>query len=255
MKEIKVFNKTINNDFKTKLTQAIHNFDTYEGGIGDRNVIKIININGVNLNIKAFKIPNIINKVVYNFFRKSKAQRSFEYAHKLIELGIGTPNPVAYFEYKSLFAFKKSFYVSEHIDYDITYRDLTFNHDYPDFDAILRGFTRFTFSLHQKGVQFLDHSPGNTLIKKNENGYNFYLVDLNRMNFGKLNFETRVKNFSRLAFHKSMVEIMSDEYAKCSSEDYNAIFNLMWHETEAFQEKYYRKRRLKKKLLFWRHFS
>ncbi|GAL62961.1 hypothetical protein JCM19300_979 [Algibacter lectus] len=46
---------------------------------------------------------------------------------------------------------------------------------------------------------------------------------------------------------------MSDEYAKCSGENYDDIFNLMWKETEDFQYKYYRKKRLKKKWLFWKN--
>ena len=119
--------------------------------------------------------------------------------------------------------------------------------EYPDYDDIHRAFTRFTYNLHEKGIHFLDHSPGNTLIKRNDNDYDFYLVDLNRMNFGTLDFETRIKNFSRLTIHKSMVEVMSDEYSKCTGEDYNSIFNLMWKETEDFQEKFHRKKRLKKK--------
>ncbi|CAH8281564.1 lipopolysaccharide kinase (Kdo/WaaP) family protein [Mariniflexile fucanivorans] len=248
MKEIKVFNNGLKDDFKERLTGVIHGFDTFEGGVGKRNVIKIIPVEGVNLNIKAFKIPNAVNKVVYNFFRKSKAQRSFEYANKLIELEVGTPKPIAYFEYKSLFMFNRSFYVSEQLDCDMTYRELTKDFTIPDYDNILRAFTRFTFHLHQKGIQFLDHSPGNTLIKKNGNTYDFFLVDLNRMKFGPMDFETRIKNFARLTIHKSMVEVMSDEYAKCSGEDYDTIFNLMWHETKAFQEKFHKKKRLKKKL-------
>ncbi|WP_369441175.1 hypothetical protein [Algibacter lectus] len=107
--------------------------------------------------------------------------------------------------------------------------------------------------MHEKEIHFLDHSPGNTLIKRNGDTYNFYLVDLNRMNFKTLDFDTRIKNFSRLTIHKSMVEVMSDEYAKCSGENYDDIFNLMWKETEDFQYKYYRKKRLKKKWLFWKN--
>jgi len=249
MKENKVFNKNLKDDFKKELTSVIHNFDAFEGGVGKRNIIKIIPIEGLSLNIKAFKIPNAVNKIVYNFFRKSKAQRSFEYANKLMDLGVGTPKPIAYFEFKSPFFFNKSFYVSEQLDCDMTYRELTKNFNIPNYDAILRAFTRFTYGLHEKGIRFLDHSPGNTLIKKNKNGYDFYLVDLNRMEFRPLDFETRIKNFARLTTHKSMVEVMSDEYAKCSGKEYSTIFNLMWQETETFQEKFHRKKRLKQKLL------
>ena len=245
------FNTEIDID-KAELLSLIENFDDLNGGTGERNIIKILKFNGININIKAFKIPNIINQVVYSFFRKSKAQRSFEYAIKLKNLGIGTPKPIAYFEYKSNSLFKKSFYVSEQQDCDLTYRELTTNFDYPDYEDMLRAFTRFTYNLHEKGIHFLDHSPGNTLIKKKHKSYDFYLVDLNRMNFGPLDFETRIKNFAKLTIHKSMVEIMSDEYAKCIGKPYDKIFDLMWKETEAFQYRFHRKKRLKKRLKFWK---
>tara|TARA_R110000868_G_scaffold384840_1_gene652477 strand:- start:581 stop:1348 length:768 start_codon:yes stop_codon:yes gene_type:complete len=249
-KEFKFFNKNNRSiKYENLLSEVIHDFDSYEGGVGKRNIIKIINIEGVELNIKAFKIPNLINQIVYKFFRKSKAQRSLEYANKLIELQVGTPQPIAYFEFTSPFLFNRSFYVSEQLDCDLTYRELTTNFNYPDYENILRAFTRFTYSLHEKNIHFLDHSPGNTLIKKNGNTYDFYLVDLNRMEFKPLDFETRIKNFSRLTIHKSMIKVMSEEYAKSSGEDFNKIFDLMWNETEAFQEKVRRKKQLKKKYL------
>lgn len=40
-----------------------------------RNEIKIIDFEGQKLVVKSFKIPNIINKVVYTFFRDSKAKK------------------------------------------------------------------------------------------------------------------------------------------------------------------------------------
>ncbi|MBU2951619.1 Kdo domain containing protein [Tamlana agarivorans] len=236
------------------LTNYINNFDTLGEAFGnqERNALKLFSLNGKTINVKSFKIPNIINQVTYKFFRKSKAQRSFEYAIKLLENGIGTPMPIAYYEFKTLLLFKKSYYLSAHQDYDFTYRELTFDFNIPNYESILRAFTRFTYKLHENGIHFLDHSPGNTLIQLNGGDYKFYLVDLNRMEFGGLDFQTRIKNFARLSTHKSMVEIMSDEYAKCSGENYDKIFQLMWKETEDFQDKYNRKRRLKKKLKFWK---
>ena len=88
------------------------------------------------------------------------------------------------------------------------------------------------------------------MIKKLGDTYDFYLVDLNRMNFRVLDFETRIKNFARLSKHKFMVEIMSDEYAKCIDEEYDKIFDLMWQETQNFREKLDRKKELKKKFKF-----
>jgi len=250
-------NSVIHDDFeqdKVKIDGFILNFDIQGEAFGNqqRNSLKLFKLNGHLVNIKSFRIPNFINQIAYNFFRKSKAQRSFEYANKLTKLNIGTPQPIAYYEFKTPFLFKKSYYISAHLRYDLTYRELTTDLNYPDHETILRDFTKFTYKLHENGINFLDHSPGNTLIKKVNGMYLFYLVDLNRMEFKTMDFETRIKNFARLTIHKPMVEVMSDEYAKCSGEDYNKVFNLMWHETEDFQTKYHRRRRLKNKIKFWK---
>jgi len=241
-------------DLGDKIKEAISNFDSYTKVLGaaERNVIKNVIIKGKVYTIKSFKTPNFINKVVYRFFRKSKAERSYIYANKLLELGIKTPTPIAYQKQTKLFSFNRSFYVSEFVDCDLTYRELTTDFSIKDHELILRAFTRFTFKLHQKGVHFLDHSPGNTLIKKEGDTYQFYLVDLNRMEFGSLDFETRIKNFSKLTIHKAMIEVMSNEYARCSGEDETKVFDAMWRYTKTFQEKYYRKIRLKKRIFFWK---
>lgn len=247
--------RIIHNDFlkdQAFLNHIIENFETLGAAYGNqkRNTLKLFELNEFVINVKSFRIPNFINQIAYRFFRKSKAQRSFEYANKLITLGIGTPHPIAYYEFKTLFLFKNSYYISEQLDCDLTYRELTTNLNYPNHEAILRAFARFTYQLHQNGVEFLDHTPGNTLINKNGDSYDFYLVDLNRMQFRTLDFQARMKNFSRLTNHKSMVKVMSDEYAKCIGKPYHTVFNAMWHETEGFQKKFHRKKRLKQRLKF-----
>lgn len=224
-------------------------------GNGDRNKIKLFDLNGQTINIKSFKIPNIINKVAYRYFRKSKAKRSFEFATILLEKNIGTPQPIAFLENFNFIGLKDSYYVSEHLSADLTYRELVEIPDYEDHENILRQFTKFTFELHEKGIEFLDHSPGNTLIKKTENNqYNFFLVDLNRMNFHEnMSFEQRMNNFSRLTPEKEMVAVMSNEYAKFYTDQSEAvIFEKMWEATSQFQYKFQRKQRLKKKLKFWK---
>jgi len=243
--------------YKDKESSILKVLDTFpDGGItlkeGARNTLKIYDIDGLKINIKSFKIPNALNKIVYRFFRKSKAQRSFEYANKLLSKGVGTPAPIAFIEESNGVAFKKSFYISEHLEPDLTFRKLIREPDYPDGENILRQFTAFTYKLHENGILFKDHSPGNTLIKSNGKDYNFYLVDLNRMDFKVLSFEERIKNFSRLTPKKEMVAVMSDEYAKLTDWNRDEVFNAMWRHTKKFQEKFHRKKRLKKKFLFWR---
>lgn len=241
---------------KSKLLSCIENFDMTGilFGDGKRNKIKLFDLDSLTINIKSFKIPNLINKIAYKYFRKSKARRSYEYATNLLEKGIGTPQPIAFFENYSWLGLKESYYASEHLQTELTFRELVEIPDYPDHSTILRQFTRFSFNLHEKGIEFLDHSPGNTLIKKvSEKQYEFFLVDLNRMNFhAQMDVNMRMKNLSRLTPKKEMIEIMSDEYAKLYNKSFKEVFDIMWYYTCEFQEKYHRKRRLKAKYFFWK---
>lgn len=221
-------------------------------GEGDRNQIKVFESFENQINIKAFKPPNFINKLVYKSFRKSKAERSFNYANFLLSRGIGTPQPIAFIEEVSAVSLIRSFYVSEHLKTDLTFRDLIFQPHSEEKEEIIRAFTRFTFDLHEKEIEFLDHSPGNTLIQLNNGDYQFFLVDLNRMNFRSLSFEERMKNFSRLTSKKEIVAIMAGEYARLYPKSEEETFEKMWFYTQEFQKHFWRKRKLKKKLKFWK---
>lgn len=256
MKKNIVFNTSHISDQKG-LLDAIENFGSTGTlfGKGDRNQIKLFEIDNKTINIKSFKVPHFINKIAYKYFRKSKARRSYEFATRLLEMGIGTPKPVAFAEYSTIVGLNKSFYASEHLECDLTFRELVEIPDFEDRENILRQFTKFSFDLHEKGIEFLDHSPGNTLIKKNAEGnYDFFLVDLNRMEFHtEMTFEMRMKNLCRLTPLKEMVEVMSNEYAKFyKAEPEQKIFETLWKFTADFQEQFYRKKRLKKKLKFWK---
>ncbi|SCX82293.1 lipopolysaccharide kinase InaA family protein [Flavobacterium caeni] len=243
--------------YAADLKRFIEQFDNSGQLFGDgkRNKIKLFDLDGKTVNIKSFKIPNLINQVAYKFFRKSKARRSFEFANILRSHGIGTPQPIAYAEDFSTTGLRKSFYLSEHLSCDLTYRELVEIPDYPDHDNILRQFVHFCFKLHESGIEFLDHSPGNTLIRKESDGrYSFFLVDLNRMQFHPaMTFDQRMKNLSRLTPKKEMVAVMANEYAKLYPvQTEQAIFEKMWAFTDAFQIKFHKKIKLKKALKFWK---
>lgn len=238
---------------KKEISEMIEKFDTSGTVFGDgkRNIIKVFS-NSVN--VKSFKVPSFINRIVYRFFRKSKAQRSFEYAVRLQKDKVGTPNPIAYSEYPGLLGLGKSFYISSHLHPDLTFRELVTYPDYPDHENILRQFTRFSFELHEKGIEFLDHSPGNTLIKKiSEFKYEFFLVDLNRMKFhDSMDFTRRMNNLKRLTYKPEMIAVMSEEYAKFSGIDYQLVYNTLMGFKNNFHKRLQRKRKIKKILKFWK---
>lgn len=253
MRKCIVINKN-SNLTESSLLQLLSDFE-HQGeliGTGYRNVIKILDFQNNIYNIKSFKIPNLINKVVYNYFRQSKAARSYSYALNLLSKGILTPIPVAYVEYKSLMFFDKSYYISEQLEYDFTIRKLIDEPMCEDYDTILRQFTRFTFQLHEKNIHFLDHSPGNTLIKNVNGDYDFYLVDLNRMKFEKLTMDERFKNFARLSPKDYMLDVISDEYATLINQPKEYVKERMYYFSQQFSTSFKKKEAFKKKYFFWR---
>lgn len=239
------------------IVQSISNFSTTGHLLGDgqRNKIKIFTCNGVEVAIKSFKKPNWINQVVYRFFRESKAQRSYKFATILQQRNIGTPTPIAFWEEYAGLGLQQSYYACEHLPCDLTFRELVEIPDYPEHALILEQFMHFCFDLHEKGVEFLDHSPGNTLIVKTAPGhYQFYLVDLNRMQFHEeMGFDMRMKNLSRLTPKPEMVAQMSQFYAqKYTDKTAEEINALLWQYTDQFQKAFFRKKRIKQRLLFWK---
>jgi len=215
---------------------------------GDRNTIKKMVIDGEEFSIKRFKTPGFFQSLVYRFLRKSKSRRSYEYAQKLLDSNIKTPFPVAYSETFG-FGLKQSFYVSRHLDYDFDFRTLNHNPEWPNRNEILKQFASFTFQLHENGINFLDHSPGNTLIKDRGDGtYDFYLIDLNRMRFETMDLRKRMKNFRRMWLSKTMINVMSPVYAELvgSTSDLSSVASAKEEEIHKLMTLY--SRRFQKKV-------
>lgn len=224
-------------------------------GSEKRNVIKFFDLeDGTKVNVKSFKKPNTLNAIIYGYIRKSKAQRSFEYATLLLEKGIGTPQPYAYYENKSVLGLKQSYYFSNQQDIDLMFRNLVFDPNYPNREEIIKQTAQFFFKVHNEGIEFIDNTAGNTLIKKvGENDYKFYLVDLNRMSFhDNLSMEQRARNIAKLTTEEDINSILAKEYAKLYQVDENEFFQLLMKEANGFLERFNRRKKIKKTIKFWK---
>lgn len=180
-----------------------------------RNELKIIEIEGIKTVVKSFKVPHLLNRIVYTFFRKSKAFKSYHNALRLKELNISTPEPIALIEFFESGLLEESYFISEFFDYDFTIRTPLLE-PLEDREAIFTAFAAYTYGLHQKGVWHLDYSPGNILIKRTESGYQFSIVDINRMEFREISPLQGCKNFNKLWASDNELEIMGREYARLS---------------------------------------
>jgi hypothetical protein len=61
-----------------------------------------------------------------------------------------------------------------------------------------------------------------------------------------------VANLAKLTTRQDILNILSDEYAKVSGEDPKVVLGLMEKAAHQFLEQFRRKRRIKKKLKFWK---
>lgn len=153
----------------------------YEG----RN--KVIACSGVfadkDTNIKIFRKADLLKGVIYGWLRASKARRSFEYSLSLLELGVAVPQPYAYVEiYTPLHTLTRSYYVSEQLSSE--WAEIRYMEERPDYPAMVASLGRWVAEVHAKGVLVKDLSPGNILFRKVGDGYEFCMVDVNRMGFG-----------------------------------------------------------------------
>jgi len=237
-----------NENKRGEIKQMIDSFDQ-EGETfwQKRNTVKVFELKGQKMVIKSFKIPHLINRFAYRYIRKSKARRSYEHATVLLEKGMRTPKPIAYQEDVDIVGLKKSFYVSENLDYDFDFNAL-YDIDFSDRKNILEQFAEFTYDLHEKGIHHFDHSRGNTLIiDKKDRTYDFYLIDLNRMVFEDMNYQKRVDNFNRLGLTPEMIKIISKKYAELIDVDEEKVFKDISHSCEQFDTNRAKKKKLKSK--------
>ena len=183
-----------------------------------RNELRLLHYQGVELVVKSFQIPNWVNRIAYGLFRSSKAQRSFEYAERLLQLGIGTPEPVGYYtERKGLF-FHHSYYVSRRSICPYTFADLLLQ-PFAEEEAILQAIARTTAQLHEQGLLHKDYSRGNILFALTKQGVKVEIIDLNRIRFKQIGWEEGCRNFERLPLTDRMLTTLTKAYAQARGFD------------------------------------
>ena len=208
---------TLNPLYQEKFKDFLLNIQTYFQKNNNsihkaRNELKVIRYDDMDTVVKSFKVPNIINKIAYTFFRDSKAKKSYEYS---LKIGDFPPKPIVYIEFFKNSLLDSSYFISEKFAYDFTIREPLLDPDFPQRNAIFEAFGDFTFKLHEQGILHDDYSPGNILIKKHAEGFIFKIVDVNRMGFfASLSQDQRAKNFSKLWASEETLRVIADAYTK-----------------------------------------
>ncbi len=213
---------------------------------------KTVNDLDISVNVKAFRIPPFPNGYVYRSFRPSKAKRSFFNAEKLIKLGFHTPVPLGYSEIHTGWKISRnaglwpkmtrSFYFCEHLPYP-NLRDWE---DRPDIDSLLPALGAEIARIHAAGIWFHDFSPGNILLNRNGRGeYEFYYVDLNRMEFDVHDPSKLMQMFKSISWHDEWTERLGEAYGIAAGKDPSAMSRMALDAAHQWRERHGVKERLK----------
>ena len=150
----------------------------YEG----RNKVIACKTDSEEVNIKIFRKPGILKSIIYGWLRPTKARRSFNHSLRLLDAGIATPQPLAFIDvYSPLHTLGRSYYVSEQLVDE--WKEIRYMEERPDYRAMVEALGKWVAGVHLKGVLVKDLSPGNILFRITPQGYEFCMVDVNRMGF------------------------------------------------------------------------
>lgn len=183
-----------------------------------RNQIRVMQTpDGTNVCVKRFHKPRFLNRIVYTFFCSPKAKRAYDNALILKQLGVATPEPVAYILCGNGLL-NESYLITIQSPLKHTFYEFR-NGVIAGKETLIQAFARFSSHMHDAGVLPLDYSPGNILYDRVDGEWRFELVDINRMRFGCVSDRQGCRNFCRLWGKTDFFEALAPAYAQARKID------------------------------------
>ena len=191
----------------------------------NRNAIRQYELGDDSVVVKQFTLPIAFNRVVYRWWRKSKAQRSYEYAMQLRALGVGSPEPLGFCDTGSLWQVGYCYYASRTSKLRYNYHDAV-NGKQPDEEYVLCTLAKTVARMHEGGFWHKDLSGNNILWDRVDDEGNpldvavyshqdykiaIELIDLNRI--GKVSLVLGCANFQRIGMSEKHQMLVAEAYA------------------------------------------
>ena len=164
-----------------------------------RNLIFHTTVSGQEVAVKRFPVESPGKRLIYRF-RATKGVRAFDHAVRLGQQSVGTPRPLAAVEVRRRGWPVASYFCSAFVPQFREARVLRFA-DTPDRAPLLGMLGEFVGRLHELGVLHLDLTAGNILLVPEPgrtDGFEFQLVDINRMRFGRVRTLAGIANLVQL---------------------------------------------------------
>lgn len=192
-------------------------FDRGDGEIlkDKRNSVRRFVYQGKAFVAKRYKRVNWIQRIVYTYFRPTKAERAFRFAAELRRRGIDTPHEVAYIETAEHGLFTVGYFIYEESKGREVYEEVI---DKPVFDPKLVDavIDQIVF-MHSKGVLHGDMNSANFLYTVDNDGkYHFCMIDTNRSHFrnGMPSDKECLENLKRFTHRRDLYEYVVRGYAR-----------------------------------------
>lgn len=174
-------NYLLYNDFITSLPTTFASLSSATTLHEARNIIKCVSIDGYKLVIKRYFSLSLVNRVAYGRVRQSKSVRAYQNAHRLLTLGVNTPQPVAAVDCYEGGLLRGSYFVSEYSDFQpmsvVNERNERWKGE------LLEALAHFIAHIHQLEIQHNDLNVANVRYRRRGGEYEFELIDNNRIRF------------------------------------------------------------------------
>lgn len=190
-----------------------------------RNTVKVFDTPAGRLAVKSYGHLPLFNRIIYGTLRKSKAERAYLHALRLQQLGIGTPDAVAFVEIRRHGMLHRSYFVSQCSNL-LPARPATEQFARTQQGAdMLDALARFLLHVHDAGVLHNDLNIDNILYGITPSGrYTFQLIDTNRMNFyRRLSMRKRLDNLRRLSCPTPAYLYILEQYARRRNADTESV--------------------------------
>ena len=215
-----------------------HISDVFDSGgrviFEGRNVIKtfVADCGGKQMEVvvKRYKRPNIVQKMAYSLFRSTKAMRAYNNAVELKRRGFSTPEQYAFVETRVGGLIDYCYFFSA-ADYSPAISDMlcsptSFNR------TMAADYARFVARLHENGVLDIDLNSGNVLYRIAADGhYSFSLIDINRMRFYSIGrcvpMAECMENLTRFTGCMELFEYVARQYAGARGFDEAMVARMM----------------------------
>ncbi len=207
-----------------------------------RNQLRVITApDGTLVNAKRYCKAHPLNRVVYSLgIRQPKGRRAFLYPALLLQRGIDTPEPIAYIEERRCGLLGLSYLVS--VQSRLGHTLFEFSHAQEGtYEQMAHAVGCFIAMMHEREVLHLDLSSGNILWDKDEQGYHFAVVDINRLRFGKVSMQDGCATLCRLWGPKRFTELVVRSYATARGLDQEQAVRLTMQARTAYWTRFMRR--------------